>query len=327
MKILNLKSWKTAFLLSIVVPMGLLTSFKLIGLINEPPIITENIKLEMIEWEFPRINGTRDVYLKDVLEARYDNDGLSAVFLLKMGEYFPQGLGGFRDEEVGMIANITFNMTNADAFIWGLQITFQENQTLSRVDFWSQEIVIHNLSLTDLYYGMRKSDVKAYLSAIGSKNSVGGFLSVIAIWKLFSPHDYTHLMKVTIEIIYYNGTVYKKIIQPFQLCLRPDLQYIKIYTGSLNVTNGIVFGHIDLTGIKVLIDNIEYLSPVSVVLKAGTHRIEFESVVYVNSTKYVLVGVVINSEKVVNGPIAVIGAENYSCLSATYEREGVAGIK
>lgn len=314
LEIPNLKTWKTALLLSIMVPVSLLTSFKLTGLIAEPQTIAETTTLPPVYWEFPRINGTIGVYINDVLQATHVDDELSATLLLKIGKYSPQFYGF--NEALSMCTNVTLSVTNSKAFIESVRITFYEDFESSAVEWNEPLFECSNLHILDKKEGWKLPE-KAFINLSSINRSGNASFFGVLLWDLFSPHDYANLMKVTFEITYYNGTVFKKLVQPFQLCLRPDLQYVEVRAFTFNIRDNII----ELSGVRVLIDDVEYFSPVSVVLPAEMHTITIETMTYVNSTKYVLVGLLDPNGHVASGNTLRVEAASYSRVSATYETE------
>ncbi|MEM2118128.1 MAG: hypothetical protein QW386_03810 [Candidatus Bathyarchaeia archaeon] len=318
MQIPDVKTWKTAVLLSIIVPISLLTSFKLTGLIAEPQTITETTTLKPVYWEFPRINGTIDVRINDVLQATHVSDELSAMLHLKITEYSPYH-GGFT-ETLAMFTNVTLSVTNFKAFIESVRITFYEDSEPSAVDWFEQKFECSNLHILGVKESW-KTPEKAFVNLSSINRSGNAYFFGVFLWNLFSSRDYTHFMEVNFEITYYNGTVFKRLVQPFQLCLRPDLQYIEVHTLTSNMRDKIFVGSIELSGVRILIDDVEYFSPASVVLPAKKHTVTFEPTTYVNSTKYVLVGLLDPNGHIAFGNTLTVEAASYSCISATYETE------
>jgi len=213
LEIPNLKTWKTALLLSIIVPVSLLTSFKLTGLIAEPQTIAETTTLEPIEWSFARPSEPYPVFGK-FLQAYYTCENAFGNFDLIVFDYAQN----FSDELPARVLMMTkINLTvNPEAFIESVSITFYDNQTLSKILFSELDFEFQNLSCTNLNYGYG-SGMKAYLRAVGVKRPTTILLSTIVYWKLFSPISQTHCLNVIYEIVYYDGATYKKILQPYIL--------------------------------------------------------------------------------------------------------------
>lgn len=318
MDISNLKTWKTMLLLSILVPVSLLTGFKLTGLIAEQQTIAETTTLKPIYWEFPRINGTADVHMNDVLQATYAAGGLSAMFLLKMGEYDPKLFGLY--EALVMCINVTLSVTNSKAFVKSVCITFHEDFKSSAVLWFKQDFKCSNLQILGIGDGWKVPE-KAFINLSDINRSGDAYFFGVLVWELFSPQNYTHLMEVSFEITYYNGTMFKRLVQPFQLCLRPDLQYVEVRAFTLDVRDNIIVDGIELSGVRILIDDVEYFSPVSVVLPKVKHVITVEPTTYVNAKKYVLVGLLDPDGHIVLGNTFTIEAASYSRITATYENE------
>lgn len=63
---------------------------------------------------------------------------------------------------------------------------------------------------------------KAFVELEGVGNPKDASFQAFAYWALYSPKNYTHLMNAKLEMIYYNGTVFKKVVLPTELGTHPD---------------------------------------------------------------------------------------------------------
>lgn len=214
LEIPNFKTWKTALLLSIILPLSLLTSFKLTNLITEPSTIIETKTLEIIEWNFTRPSEQFLVFDK-LLQATIQGNDASGNFNLMIFDYV--GNVSIMPAEVRMMIEINFTTVNSGAFIYSVSITFHENETLPNVWLPEMDLKFQNLSLEVLNY-RRGDDFKAHLRAVGVNHPASIFLSALAHWKL-RPINQPHQMEIVYEVVYYNGTAYKKIVQPYHLKL------------------------------------------------------------------------------------------------------------
>jgi len=209
----NFKSWKTAFLLSIIVLVSLLTTFKLTGLIEKPITIAETITLEPVNWELLRpdenVNFIR--IIKYLNSTHADADCLMAFNLL-IGMYLNNAYAGSFDILDGVI-NVNATMINQNSYIKNVYVVKNEDSETA-IDWLFGFIDFKNLSLTGYGYGK-----KAYINLKSLNNPRSCYLKASFNWYMPIPNNQTHQMNLLCEITYYNGSVYKKIIQPFNLKL------------------------------------------------------------------------------------------------------------
>jgi len=218
-----LKSWKVALLLSIVLPMGLLTTFRLSGILREPLTITENKTLDAVSWSMERPIASIDV--KGLLIGVYDEDVLAnfTVFVDDYHDHFSDyGGGDFMNMQVNVTAYIS------GGFIHSVNITFWDDYKGSFVEFFEEHAWpkyyahVANLSIIRHEDWLIKPGLKAFveLASVNSPKSVS--FSFFAHWVLRSPQNYTHQLEVRFELVYFKGTAYKKIVQPCLLKIGPD---------------------------------------------------------------------------------------------------------
>jgi len=204
---------KALLILSVAVPVALLTSFKLTGILPQIKI-TETKTLETIEWEFQRPDNY--LAIEKTLRVPFVQNGLSATFNLMIDQYVPGSLM-FRDDWVYVTIMMNFTVTNPNAFIKSVDVTFSmDNQ--SRLGMPVTRDVVYsaeNLSLTG--HSWSHEGTKAYMSFEGTGRPKSAYLSAWDIWILISSFDQIHQLDVAYELTYYNGTVYNKVIQPFQI--------------------------------------------------------------------------------------------------------------
>lgn len=216
MKKLNSRNLKALTLLSVVLPISLLVSFRLTGILQEPITISETITLETIKWEFERLNQT--VTLNETLESQYSNSEMSTIMRVMIGSYIDHDPGF--DDYVTMGVSTNSTITTLNGFVESVYITLhKDNQCIVE---W-QETLFHfeNLSLVGKVEGFIR-DREAYINLRNMNHSKVIYLSATPTWFLLTPNSQTHQMEITFELTYYNGTAYKKLIQLFQLKLLGD---------------------------------------------------------------------------------------------------------
>lgn len=216
MKVVNGNNWKALFLLSIVVPVGLLVGFKLTGLLGEPAKITETITLEPVTREFERPN--QDVHLNYSLESSYSNNEILAKMCLL--------IGGYHEDDPLLSDHITIrvkmNLTGADPnfSIENVYLIFRDIYQGSSLYFLRTDVNFQsaNLSLVKIVDGINgENNTKASISLAGLNHPNDVYLQWNAIWSLHSLNTQDHELNATYEVTYYNGTAYNKIVQPFNV--------------------------------------------------------------------------------------------------------------
>ena len=209
---LRKRKWVSLTLLSIVVPMSLLATFRLTGILQGPITISETITLEAVKWDFQRPSQT--VTLDDELESSYISDEISAIMRVLMGKYSDDDPAFASDfVTIGVTTNLT--VTNLNSFVESVYVVIRKDRQ-STVDWTETELYFENLSLVERVEGYRWiTQTYIRFSDLNHSNSV--YLSAAFFWSLLTPNDQTHELEVSYELTYYNGTAYKKIVQPFQL--------------------------------------------------------------------------------------------------------------
>jgi len=220
LKKFNGREWKTLLILSVLIPIGLLSTFKLTGILSSPATIAETTTLNAAIWKIDPMMGIFNIWGQ--VKRNYEIGEISTVqcidisdFNDKSGEY-----GG--SDTLGM--NITLAATVKSGFVNRVYISFRE-------DYENSIVYLHNLellklsNLTEINYGdWLRGDVKAFLETSNPSRLSNVYLHTPVAWILRSANkgNQTRLLEIDYEITYFNGSIYKKIIQPFQISIQPD---------------------------------------------------------------------------------------------------------
>ena len=223
LKLSNVKSWKTALLISIIIPTSLLTAFTLNNLLNKPITITETTTLEATEWQIER--PTYIIKIGNVINASHKNGETSIdssifiySFISKPNEYGSP----FVDMQTSI------NISVGEGFIHLVNVTFWENYEGSQVEFFEDNawpkyyISLENLFVTRHSDFFWSPGLKAFVELAGVNHPKKVSFGCITHWILRSPKNYTHQLEIRFELVYFNGTAYKKIVQPLLLKVGPD---------------------------------------------------------------------------------------------------------
>lgn len=208
---------KALFVLSIVAPVSILASLRLTGILQEPIAISETITLEAIKWEFERPEDY--MHIDHILESKYVDDGLSVAFRLIVGIYEENSTVRYGADYIALGVSINSTATKPNANIKNIYVVFHTVFQPSLVDWVHTYFNYQNLSLLGISSGRTSEEdyQDAYVRLANLNNTERIRFWATAEWSLLTPNTQTHQMGVTYELIYYNGTSYKKIIQPFQL--------------------------------------------------------------------------------------------------------------
>ncbi len=199
-----------------ILPLGLLTAFRLGGIIKEPLTISENKTLEGFSWSIERPIGP--IGIKESLTKVYDEDIL-ANFTVFIDDY---------DGSDVMTQQINVSAYVSGGFVSFVNITFWEDYKDSQVNFfediaWPKYYASpKNLSIIRHDDRYLSRGLKAFVELAGVNSPKSVSFGCFVDWILRSPQNYTHQLEIRFELIYFNGTAYKRIVQPFQLKVGPD---------------------------------------------------------------------------------------------------------
>lgn len=227
MKKLNGRELKALFILSIVVPISLLTTLRLTGILKEPITISETTTLEAVKWEFERPACHANFW--DYVEGSYVND-ISINQYIFIDDYWPDAseYGGSSTLQM----NLSLTATLAEGHIENVIITFNDDYLNSFVRIFDLEFggkkhtlaVWENLTATsyeDLLYGIGRTE-KTFVNFRGVYHPRRVHLRISPTWVLRSLLNQTQQLVVSLEVVYFNGKAYRKVVQPFELKLVSD---------------------------------------------------------------------------------------------------------
>ena len=219
------RGWKAALLLLIVVPVGFLTFFVFDRFLNGSVVVSETTVLETVEWQIERPADNINIW--DATNASYESNEVSMNPLIFIDDF--HGNSGLYDGSDYIAMVVKINASVSEGFVHLVNVTFWENYEGSQVDFfednaWPKRFInLENLSVTchnDFFLFSR--GLKAFVELAGINHPKKVFFSCFPHWILRSSKNFTHRLEVRFELVYFNGTVYKRIVQPFQVKVGPD---------------------------------------------------------------------------------------------------------
>ncbi len=203
-------------LLAITVSMSLLATLFLTGVLEWPIAISETVTLEVIRWEFRRPEFEMPhmyVSIAEKVEALYDYI-LWVNPKIRVGTYVGDA-SGWLSSEIAMSVELNSTTTNPNVLLESVCIILRKDNR-SIVEWQESLTSLGNLLLVSSSEGSPR-DRELHVDLRSLNRSKGVFLSAPVMWSTMPPSNQTHQLDVSFEPVYYNGTVYKKVIQPFQL--------------------------------------------------------------------------------------------------------------
>jgi len=176
--------------------------------------IKENRTLDPVVWTFQRPDANQHVIIEDKLKPSYSNDGLSATFYMWLSDYIPRA-GSLNYDTLRVRLDINATTSNPDSFIESVHVVAQKDQT-SEVGWQETDLYLENLSLVASADGYRW-DTQAYIKLADVNHTSRVYATTTTFWKLLTPNTQSHQMEIAFEIVYYNGTAYNRVVQPFKL--------------------------------------------------------------------------------------------------------------
>lgn len=173
--------------------------------------ITENTTLAPVTWTFQR--PSQNTIINHTLKSSYFQDQLHAMFQVWISHYI-EGVSDQHDHlDIRLRINATVN--NANGFVEKVHLWASKDQK-SMIEWLNTECKIENLSLVVMKHGYPES-MQAYVGLVGINHTQGVYASEEMCWIFLTSNLQSHQLEIACEIIYYNGTAYNMVVQPFQL--------------------------------------------------------------------------------------------------------------
>jgi hypothetical protein len=264
--------WKAILLLSVIIPVSVFTGLKLAGISGPAPV--ETTTLNPVAWQFYRTSGWVDV--NERVNATYRDDACDMLFSVYVAHYVP-GIAG-PPYTVRMLPSFAASPLGNNFAVKSITFSFGQDAQPSQIDVLTDTDSYENLS-----FAGDSSGSTAYAQFIGNGSSGGVNCQFEADWDVFTGNNVTNYRQVTFDVIYFNGTAYKEVVQPFDLTLLGGA-YARLDIGS--VVWGQQAGEA-ISGVNVWVDGQLYSTPVSgLIVTQGIHNITAPLTINLNGTAY-----------------------------------------
>lgn len=212
-------------LLSVVIAVicvaSILSAYFVAGLFNRPPTITETRTLETVAWNGTR-TGDYNQYFDGSLNSTYSDSEISVSMRLLVQDYL--GAGGISPDYppwVGLYVEINASLASSSGFLYDINVSFNQPDLVDwlvpgipQTTVRPRELVLIEPQTSLLVRAVHEGpDAFMYLQRQNETGSVS--FAAVPQWQ-FSSDSAIHSVQVDYKITYFNGTAYKRLVQPFQ---------------------------------------------------------------------------------------------------------------
>lgn len=213
--------WFSLMILFSVIPMGLLFTFRSTGVLSNPSVVAETNVLQNAELDLERPDTS--IHILRAISNEYGDELLflntsCLVDLYVAGDIFGSdavalGVHVFASLQKGYAVSVNISYYEHYQSSW---IRIDRPGNISGNNFG-------NLELSNYAEDLSVNDLKANVQFAGVKEPDIINLTLWGVnWELESSYDHSHLLETRIELIYFNGTTFRRIAQPFTIRIGPD---------------------------------------------------------------------------------------------------------
>lgn len=212
------RKWMAFTLAAIIMPMSLLTAFKITGIIPEP-LTPEIVVVEAKSWSGER---TSSIYNYNEWVMNLYSDNTTSVSLeVAVGVYIAESGYGWTSYRY-MDFHIVATANTSGGFIYSMDMEFHRgNKHTSVVDIIEHPhlLELHNLRLQEVHDALVETEDCVTTIAEGTPKNCQLISNID--W-VFLNQDVDDNIAVTLKTTYFNGTTYRKIIMPLHFSIRTD---------------------------------------------------------------------------------------------------------
>ncbi len=257
------RKWIVVLLVCVIVSVSLFAAYEG-GWILQPG--TETINLQTVEWVYA--HPTTDLKIDEWKNATFED----AACRLNFGVYLA-GYDHVLPNVLFFIVGFNISANDRNFYVKSASVSFP-NVTLPTM----LEISHAYLDFNNLSVARAGTD---YVDLVGTGNSLSAsFSDLVYWWNTMSLSNQTCTAALVFEVSYYNGTSYRRIVQPYSLILEGDKHALSNKTALvLNLEQ------IPLS-VTVWVNDTQYATPVLLLLPLGTYVLTTEQEISFNSSIY-----------------------------------------
>jgi hypothetical protein len=214
----SLRNWKTAWLLAIVLPISLLVTFRFTGTLNGPAEISQTMTAGTLFWNMSRPVGVDIITIDEWINNSYADNFISISSRIHVGEYIENKVNwpsDGNDDVMDMIIGVYANVSKG--FIYSATVR------ISKPDAYAFLNIIDDPDWMEMDYLVKMKiqdgtpSHEALFSATSIDEPIQCALKITFFWVLLDQNNIDHLETLRLEIMYFDGVAYRKVILPTQL--------------------------------------------------------------------------------------------------------------
>jgi hypothetical protein len=212
--------WLTLSLLAIILPVTLLVTFKLTGVIPEPQT-PETTTLEPVCWNMSRPSDD-DILINEWTNNSYVDCGVAVVLGVHILKYYEHDPGPPAEGNDYLSLRVVVTAEVDDGFVHSIVMTFSASDSYAFLGVLEDPsfMELRNAKLGDIH-DFGAGEIKAHLKASCINQPENCSLSILSSW-IFVEKEVDHLITVSLEVTYYNGSAYERVEIPINLRVLKD---------------------------------------------------------------------------------------------------------
>lgn len=207
------QKWLTISLLAVVIPIGLLATLRLTEVLREPQTIAETIEMETVTLEFDR--PFKGVKAPAIANGYVDGNVLINVSMPSI-QYSEQGAVGNRD---CVETNLWINATALQGFVHSVEFSCNVDD-LSWI-WWIYD------PHRDRFYNatlIEQNETANWIQLSFKASNSPAAIPLLLDWIFFEGDGSAdHQLSLSVSIVQYNGTAYRKVIIPLRIKITRDV--------------------------------------------------------------------------------------------------------
>jgi hypothetical protein len=213
------RKWIAITLAAVILPMSLLTTFKLTGIIPEPQT-PETITLKPIYWEMERPSYSTNV--GEEIKNTYTDGGVTVEMGVFVAGYSKEH--SFYDYDDLLEFSVFVNATQG-AILSSMIKYYPVDENATILLFTDEHtLILRNATATEMNkFGTNSSEAYVAIKALNKPCYIKSWALWVFQDKNFNYHQLrtapveTHQVHADLEVLCFNGSVYKKIVTPIHL--------------------------------------------------------------------------------------------------------------
>lgn len=207
------RKWLSLAALAIIIPISVLTTFKLSGIIPEPPTIAKTIETETITWNMTRPSNY--TIINKWIKNGY-NDQIALTSLnVHIASYFENDPAFDTD---CLWFTINFSTKTVEGFVHSMSIELlpTDSDSYLLVHLLEPWPKLYNLEMKNILTEGRANQ-QACVYTAGFMQSKECSCEIIVSWHFVDENNTNHQVNAAIKSVYYNSTDYNEVVMPLQL--------------------------------------------------------------------------------------------------------------